>query len=186
MTRTMWIALFCLVGLGPAVAIRVVTLPASLAVEPARDPDKTEMAPAPNESAKSDRLELPDIRAEARITPSPQAASVEMPSTGPETINSPGRRWQDANARASGESLPRTGSGVDTASREESASNNNKEIKGSRTARSEPPHRHAITRKQQRSVGNNPPKPKAEVWHCRQDSMGSLLRSLNLAPRCDL
>jgi len=187
MTRTMWIALFCLAGLGPAIAIRVVTLPASLAVEPARDPGNAEIALAPNESAKSDRLELPDIRPEPRIVPAPQAGPVETPSTGPETINSPGRRWQDANARASSsDSVPRTGSGADTASHEENVSNNNKEVKGSSPARSEPPHRHAITRKPQKSAGNNPPKAKAEVWHCRQDSMGSLLRSLNLSPRCNL
>ena len=37
MTRTMWIAFFCLVGLGPAIAIKIVTRPAALAFEAAQD-----------------------------------------------------------------------------------------------------------------------------------------------------
>ena len=69
MTRTMWIALFCLVGLGPAIAIRVVTRPASLAVEAAQDQSRTELALAPNEAAKADRLPLHDIRAETEVMP---------------------------------------------------------------------------------------------------------------------
>jgi hypothetical protein len=48
------------------------------------------------------------------------------------------------------------------------------------------PHRHTITRVQEKSAGSNAPKARAEVWHCRQDAVGSLLRSLDLSPRCDL
>src|SRR5450755_4429030 len=114
MTRTMWIALFCLVGLGPAIAIRVVTRPASLAVE--ADQSRTELAPAPNEAAKADRLPLHDIRAETEVMPAVQPEPPETPAAGPDgTVKIPGRRWRDANARAlPGETLPRTGSGVDT------------------------------------------------------------------------
>jgi hypothetical protein len=68
----MWIALFCLVGLGPAIAIRVVTRPASLAVEAAQDQSRTELALAPNEAAKADRLPLHDIRAETEVMPAAQ------------------------------------------------------------------------------------------------------------------
>jgi hypothetical protein len=187
MTRTTWIALFCLVGLGPAIAIRVVTLPASVTVEPARDQDKTEMALAPNEGAKSDRLKLPDIGAETGIVTPAQAMPVETPSTGLETIKTPGRHWQDANARAfSGDSLPPAGSGADAGSSEENTSNNHKEAKGSGIAPSERPHRRTIARKSDKSAGSNPPKARAEAWHCRQDAMGSLLRSLDLSPRCNL
>ncbi len=181
MTRTMWIALFCLVGLGPAIAIKVVTRPASLALEAAPDQDGTELALAPNEAAKSDRLRLPDVRAETEVMP---AAQPEPPQAGPETTRLPGRRWQDANAKA----LPGE---VDTG--EENPSNKeaeppsrfNRNGKDSRVVPSGR-HRHTIARKPMESAGNSPPKPRAEAWHCRQDSMGSLLRSLDLSPRCHM
>jgi hypothetical protein len=193
MTRTMWIAVFCLVGLGPTIAIRVVTRPASLAVEAAQDQRRTELALAPNEAAKADRLPLHDIRAETEVMPAAQSEPSETPPTGPdETVRIPGRRWQDANAKAlPGENLPRTGFGVDTG--DENTSNNEPEPpsgfkrngKGSRVAPSERPHRHAVAARPIGSEGSNPPKPR-EVWHCRQDAMGSVLRSLNLSPRCNM
>jgi len=158
MNRTMWIALFCLLTSSASIAIRVAAPPASLFVKAAPDQGKIGMASAPNESAKSDRLELPDIRAETEITPAAQAVPVETPSTKPETIKIPGPRWQDANARI---------------------------------APSEPPHRRNITREHiarepKKSADSNATKARAEVWHCRQDAVGSLLRSLDLSPRCNL
>lgn len=51
---------------------------------------------------------------------------------------------------------------------------------------SQPPHKHNIIRELKRSASSNPRKVRAEVWHCRQDAMGSLLRSLDLSPRCNL
>jgi hypothetical protein len=189
MTRTMWIALFCLVGLGPAIAIKVVTRPASLTAEAAQDQARNEPAPAPNEATKSDRLPLPDIRADAEPMP-----AAEPPGTlvgGAET-GIPGRRWQDANAKAlPGESLPRAGSGVETG--EDNASDKqaerpsrfNRTGRASRIAPSERPHRHSIARTPIETAGNNPPKPR-EAWHCRQDAMGSVLRSLDLSPRCHM
>ena len=91
MTRTMWIALFCLVGLGPAIAIRVVTRPVSLAVEAAQDQSRTELALAPNEAAKADRLPLHDIRAETEVMPAALPEPSETPPTGPdETVRIPG------------------------------------------------------------------------------------------------
>ena len=187
MTRTMWIALFCLVGLGPAIAIKVVTRPASVAAAAAQDQAGT--APAPNEAAKSDRLPLPDIRAEAELMP-----AAEPPEAPPDGVESgiPGRRWQDANAKAPpNESLPRTGSGIETG--EEKASNKQAGIpsrfdrtrKAARIVPSEPAHRHTIARPPVETAGNNPPKPR-EAWHCRQDAMGSVLRSLDLSPRCHM
>jgi hypothetical protein len=151
MTRTMWIAVFCLVTSIASIAIRAATPAASSSVEATAGHSKVEMATVSNESTKSDRLELPDIRAEAAITPAAQAAPVETPSTEPEAIKNPSRRWRDAKDRI---------------------------------APSEPPRRRNITRK--RSAGGNPPKAKAEAWHCRQDAAGSLLRSLDLSPRCNL
>jgi hypothetical protein len=153
MTRTMWIALFCLVTLGAATAIRIATPPASSSVEAAPDRSNIATGPVPNEAAKSDRLELPDVRAEPETMPAVRAVPVETPSTKSETIKIANPRWQDANARI---------------------------------APSEPPHRRTITSEPKKSVGSNPPKARAEVWHCRQDAVGSLLRSLDLSPRCSL
>jgi hypothetical protein len=191
MTRTMWIALFCLVGLSPAIAIKVVTRPASLAVE--ADQNRTEMALAPNEAAKADRLPLHDIRAETEIMPVAQPEPSENPAAGPdETVRIPGRRWQDANAKAfPGESLPRTGSAVDSS--DENTPNNeaeppsrfNRNPKGASVAPSERARRRTIARRPIESASSNPPKPR-EVWHCRQDAMGSVLRSLDLSPRCHM
>jgi hypothetical protein len=153
MTRTMWIALFCLVTSIASIAIRVAAPSASSSVQATWDQREIDMATVPNESAKSDRLELHDIRAETQIMPAAQAEPVEAPSTKPEAIKIPHRRWQDSN------------DGI---------------------APSQPPHRRTITRDPKKSVSSNPPKARAEVWHCRQDAVGSLLRSLDLSPRCNL
>lgn len=182
MTRTMWIALFCLVGLGPAIAIKVVTRPASPAVDAGQDQGRTELALVPNEAAKSDRLPLPDIPAESETMRAVPPEPVEAPPAVPETAAIPGRRWQDANAKA----LPgETG--------DENASNKeadhplrfNRNGKSAGIAPSGRPHRHASTKRPIESASSNPPKPR-EVWHCRQDAMGSILRSLDLSPRCNM
>jgi hypothetical protein len=169
MARTIWVAVFCLATLGAGAAIRIAA-PSASSVEPGSHPrkiDPIDLVLAPNESAKSDRLPLPDIRAE------------------PETI--PGRHWQDANAKASpGE--------VDIGSREEGASVKEEQPpiradrhgSGSRIAPSERSHRHTMTREPKVSESTKSPKPRAEVWHCRQDAMGSILRSLDLSPRCNM
>jgi hypothetical protein len=153
MTRTMWLALFCLVGLGAAVAIKALTPPSALVVEPALDQSKTEPASAPNELAKSDRLELPNTRVETEdIVPPTKTMPTETPSAGRETIKKVAdRHWQDANARTTSVASPR---------------------------------RH--TKESKKSAGTPPSNARAEIWHCRQDVMGSLLRSLDLSPRCDL
>jgi hypothetical protein len=152
MARTMWIALFCLVTSIASIAIRLATSPASSSVQAAPDQSKIGMAPVADQSAKPDRLELPDVRAEEAMTLAAQAAPVETPSTAPEAIKNPSRRWRDAKDRI---------------------------------APSEP-HRRYITRGPKKSAGSNPPKARTEAWHCRQDAAGSLLRSLDLSPRCDL
>jgi hypothetical protein len=150
MTRTMWIALLCLVTSVASIAIRVATPPAGSLVHAAPNQSQIAVAPVPNESGKSDRLELPHIDAKAEIMPAAQAVP---PPTEPETINIPERRWRDANAKISP---------------------------------SEPPHRRNITRETKTSAGSKPPNARAEVWHCRHDAVGGLLRSLDLSPRCDL
>lgn len=180
MTRTMWIALFCLVGLGPAIAIKVVTRPASPTVETAQDSSGTAMALLPNEAAKSDRLPLPDIRAERETMPAAQPEPTETPPAGPGNAGIAGRRWQDANAKALSSEVD---GDQDNASKPSLRSNRNR--KGSSIAPSARPHRHAIARRPIESASSNPPKPR-EVWHCRQDAMGSVLRSLDLSPRCNM
>jgi hypothetical protein len=151
----MWLALFCLVGLGAAVAIKVATPPVALVVEPALDQSKTEPASAPNELAKSDRLELPNTRVETEsIVPLAATMPAETPSASPETIKTAAdRNWQDANAR---------------------------------TILAASPRRHTKGKESKKSAGPSPSNARAEVWHCRQDAMGSVLRSLDLSPRCDL
>jgi hypothetical protein len=167
LSRTMWVAVFCLVGLGLAIAIKVAAPPASLIVGPAQDQSKIEPAFALNESAKSDRLELPYARAEPGIvvpaaklmpaeTPLPVEAPLhaETPPTSPETVTKiEDRRWRNANASI-----------VPVA----------------------PPRRHRKSKESKQSADKSPPTKRAEVWHCRQDSVGSLLRSLDLSPRCHL
>lgn len=159
MTRTMWIAAFCLVALGASIAIRIVWPPASVLADTSPHQNKIATGPGPNEVAKSDRLELPSVHAETdetvAVPPAPPVL-VETPPSKPATVKIPSRRqrWQDANARI---------------------------------APSEPPpHRRPIARETKKDTASNPPAAKAEAWHCRQDAMGSLLRSLDLSPRCNL
>ena len=49
-----------------------------------------------------------------------------------------------------------------------------------------PPHRYPKARLSKKIVVKSPPTERAEAWHCRQDAVGGLLRSLNLSPRCNL
>jgi len=155
MTRTMWLALFCLVGLAPAIAIKVAAPPASLVVEPAQDHGKIEPAFALNESAKSDRLELPNARAATEIiVPAAKPMPAETPPTSPETVKKVAdQHWQNANASI----IPVVS-----------------------------PRRHTKSKEPRQSAGKSLPNERAEVWHCRQDAVGSLLRSLDLSPRCNL
>ena len=161
MSRTIWLILFCVVGLGPAIAIMVAVPPASLVAERAQHQRKVEPAFAPNDSAKSDRLALPNARAETEIVvPAAKLMPVESPTSSSETVKKvPDRHWQNANAKV----IPAA-----------------------------PPRRHAESKASKQSAGKpppaskSPPNERAEVWHCRQDAVGGLLRSLDLSPRCDL
>ena len=152
-SRTMWPAVFCLIGLGPAIAI-MVAAPASLVVERAQHQSEVKPAFALNDSAKSNRLELPNTSAETGITvPATKLMPVDTPSTSPETVKKvEDRHWQNASAK------------IISAS----------------------PRRHTKSKESKQSVGKYPPNERAEVWHCRQDAVGSLLRSLDLSPRCHL
>jgi hypothetical protein len=188
MGRTIWVAVFCLATLGAGAAIRIVAPSAYTVGEPGsvqRKIDRMELALAPNELAKSDRLPLPDVRAETEMVPAVPPGTEATPSTASATI--PGGHWQDANAKV-------TSDEIDSGSREENASGKdgepplrlNRHGSDSRIAPSEQSHRRAMTREPKVSVSTNSPKPRAEAWRCRQDAMGSILRSLDLSPRCNM
>jgi hypothetical protein len=155
MSRTIWLAFFCFVGLAPAIAIKVAAPSASLVVGPAQDQSKVERAFALNESAKSDRLELRNARAEPEIiVPAAQPMPAETPSTSPGTVKKVAdQHWRNANAKI-----------IPAAS----------------------PPRRPKSKELKRSPGKNPTSERAEVWHCRQDAVGGLLRSLDLSPRCNM
>src|SRR3984893_19390440 len=97
----MWLALLCLVGLPPAIAIKVAAPLASLVVEPAQDHGKIEPAFALNESAKSDRLELPNARTETEIiVPAAKPMPAETPPTSPETVKKVAdQTWPNGDAK---------------------------------------------------------------------------------------
>ena len=166
MSRTIWFALFCVVGLGAAMAFKA-TGPFATPVAATADESNVELAAVPNELTKSDRLPLPSTRvaAEATVPPAPATTltetPVETPPEAPETMAAApepikkveNRHWQDANAKI----VP-----------------------------TESSRRHVKKSEPRKSAGTTVSSAKTEVWHCRRDAMGSLLRSLDLSPRCDL
>jgi hypothetical protein len=167
----LWLAVFCLVGLAPAIAIKVVAPRVSLVAEPVRDHSKLEPAFTVNELAKADRLELHNTPAEPGIIvlaakPAPaetpsiarEVVTSTSPSTSPEPVKKiADRHWRDANA-----SIPPA------------------------APVRRHPKIHPESKQPKQSASPSPPSKRAEVWHCRQDAMGSLLRSLDLSPRCNL
>jgi hypothetical protein len=168
MSRTIWFALFCVAGLGAAIAFRTAGPFAMSVAAPTTDASDIESAAVPNELTKSDRLPLPSARVatarvetEASVPPTPATTPAETPPAEPETMAAEPepikkvehRRWQDANAKI----VP--------------------------TESSRP---HVKKSEPRKSAGTTFSSAKTEVWHCRRDAMGSLLRSLDLSPRCDL
>jgi hypothetical protein len=186
MSRTMWLALFCLVGLAPAIAIKVAATPASLVVEPAQDQSRVERAFAPNETAKSDRLELaranpePDI-----IVPAANPASAETPSPSVETPSTNAVR-ASTNVETASSTDVETASSTRVETAVKKAANRPWQNANARLLPTAPPHRHTKSKEPEPSAANHPPSERAEAWHCRQDAMGSILRSLDLSPRCNL
>jgi hypothetical protein len=187
MSRTMWFALFCLIGVGAAIAIKAATPPA----EHALDQSKMEPAFALNESAKSDRLELADIPGETGIivptagtrpvetlSAGPETRPVETPSAGPETrpVEIPS---------ASPEARPVETPSASPETTRKIASRHWQDANAGITPVA-PPRRQTKSKEPKKSASEYPVSAKAEVWHCRQDAVGSLLRSLDLSPRCNL
>ena len=196
--KTMWLTLFCLVGLGPVVAIKVAAPSASSVVGPAQNQSaatqsRIELAFAPNETAKSDRLELPRARAEPEIiVPAANATPAETPSHGAEApstnaVRSPTSVETASSTSvetASSDSAETSSTGVETPIKK--APDRHWRDANARLLPVAPAHRHTKSKEPKPSAANQPPSERAEAWHCRQDAMGSLLRSLDLSPRCNL
>jgi hypothetical protein len=160
MSRAMWLALFCLVGLGAVMAIKLAASAVALVASPTQDQRTTASAFVLNQSAKSDRLGLPDARAEAGIVVPPAQTAPAVPaSASPVTISKVAEpHWQDANAMVGPVASP-----------------HDRKVRPSKKIIAKSPSMEKASSTQ-----------RAEAWHCRQDTMGSLLRSLNLSPRCNL
>jgi hypothetical protein len=166
-----------LVGLGPAIAIKVAAPPASSIVEPAQDQSKIEPAFALNESAKSDRLELPNARVEDEIiVPAAKPTPAETPSSGPETV-----RPAETSSTSPETVKPAEAPSTSPETVKKIANRHWQNANGSMIPAS--PHRQIKSKESKQSAA---PGEKAEVWHCRQDAVGGLLRSLDLSPRCNL
>jgi len=170
MLRTMWFALSCLAILGAMIAIKVAT-PAPLVVVATHDQTAIGIAFGPNTAAKSDRLPILDIRKPADADPVPPVAttmSVEAPSSSLETtnkaINATTRKTIDATPKKIGHRRWQD--------------SNAKLIADS------PPRRHTKVRPEKTNADNDHRKTTSNVFRCRQDAFGSLLRSLDLSPRC--
>ena len=156
-TRTIWFAAFCLAGLGAAMAIKTAGPSATTVV--IADQSNIEPAAVPNELTKSDRLPLPSDRVETEASVPPAMTPAEIPPAVPETIK------------------PETIKKVE---------NRRWQDANARIAPTESSRRHAKRSEPRKSGGTTASNAKTEVWHCRRDAMGSLLRSLDLSPRCDL
>jgi hypothetical protein len=167
MHRTMWFALSCLAVLGAMIAIKAVTTPAPLAVAATHDEPAIGVAFGPNTAAKSDRLPIPDIRKPADADPVPPVAttmSVEAPSSSLEAINATPRKTIDATPKK-------------IAHRRWQDSN-------AKLIADSPPRRHTKARPEKTNADNGHGKTMSNVFRCRQDAFGNLLRSLDLSPHC--
>jgi hypothetical protein len=168
MTRMLWFAAFCLAGLGTAVAIRA-AMPMHSSVAKSTQAQGTPWSAFTlNETAKSDRLELPVARMEieAPTMSMPAGAPLMSPeealSIGPQPATADAiPDWREANAKAV------------------SAAPSGRPPKSKKLKRSLTEHEKRPTER----TANEKPRV---AFHCRQDAVGGLLRSLDLSPQCDL
>lgn len=207
LSKTVWLTLFCLVGLGPVVAIKVAAPSASSVAGPARNPSgptqsNIELAFAPNETAKSDRLELPPARAEPEIiVPAAPQAPAEALSTSAETpsanavtsstsVETASSTTVETASSISVETAPSTTVETAPSTKVETAvkkvPDRHWRDANARLLPVAPAHQHVKSKEPKPSAADHPPSERAEAWHCRQDAMGSILRSLDLSPRCNL
>jgi hypothetical protein len=171
MLRTMWFALFCLAVLGAMITIKVATTPALLAVAATRDQTAIRIAFGPNAEAKSDRLPIPDIRKPMEADPATRVATtmpVEAPSNSLETTN----KTIIETTRKIIDATPKK------IAHRPWQNSNAKLIAGS------PPRRHAKARPEKTNADSDHAKTTSNVFRCRQDAFGNMLRSLDLSPHC--
>jgi hypothetical protein len=167
----MWFALSCLAIFSAMIAIKIATMSAPPIIAAAHDQTAREDVFGPNTAAKSDRLQIPQIRQPIETDPVPSLVTtipVEAPTHLPETTgraindtpqktidtttkNITHRRWRDANAKLIADS---------------------------------PPRRRAKARPEKTNADNDHGKTTSNVFRCRQDAFGGLLRSLDLSPHC--
>jgi hypothetical protein len=150
----MWLVLFCLAGLSATIVIKAATQLHRPVVAPAEDRRNLKREFSLNESAKSDRLELPIVHVNNEmVTLAQTAIPREVPPINNETAKTTARpHWRDANAKVIAANAPV----------------------------------HKKRKQPKRFAAQNPVNTRTAVWHCRQDAVGTLLRSLDLSPRCNL
>jgi hypothetical protein len=171
MRRTMWFALFCLAILGAMIAIKIATTPILLAVAATHDQAATGIAFESNTAAKSDRLPIPDIPKPTEADSFPPVATtmpVEAPSNSVETTN-----------KAINETARKT---IDTTLKK--IEHRHWQNSNAKLIADSPPRRQAKARPEKTNVDNDQGKATSNVFRCRQDAFGSMLRSLDLSPRC--
>ena len=171
MLRTMWFALCCLAVLGAMIAIKVATTPALLAVAATPDQTAIRIAFGPNAASKSDRLPIPDIRKPMEADPVPAVATttpVEAPSSSLETTN-----------KAINETTRKT---IDTTPKK--IAHRPWQNSNAKLIADSPPRRDAKARPEKTKADNDHGKTTSNVFRCRQDAFGNLLRSLDLSPHC--
>ena len=171
MLRTMWFALSCLAVLGAMITIKVATTPAPLAVAATHDQTAIGIAFGPNTAAKSDRLPIPDIRKPTEADLVPPAATtmpVEAPSSSLETTN-----------KAINETTRKT---IDTTPNK--IAHRRWQDSNAKLIADSPPRRHPKARSEKANADNDHGKSTSNVFRCRQDAFGNLLRSLDVSPHC--
>ena len=160
--------LFCLAVLGAMITIKVATTPAFLAGA-ASHQTAIGIAFGPNTAAKSDRLPIPDIRKPTEADPVPPVATtmpVEAPSSSLETTN-----------KAINETTRKTIDTTPTKIAHRRWQNSNAKL-----IADSPHRRDAKARPEKTNADSDHGKTTSNVFRCRQDAFGDMLRSLDLSP----
>ena len=171
MLRTTWFALFCVAVLGAMIMIKIATTPALVAVAATHDQTALGIAFGPNTAAKSDRLPIPDIRKPTEADSVPPVATtmpVEAPSKSLETTH-----------KAINETTRKT---IDTTPKK--IAHRRWQNSNAKLIADSPPRRHAKARPEKTNADNDHGKTTSNVFRCRQDAFGNMLRSLDLSPHC--
>jgi hypothetical protein len=150
------------------ITIKVATTPALLAVA-ATHQTAIGIAFGPNTAAKSDRLPIPDIRKPTEADPVPPVATtmpVEAPSSSLETTN-----------KAINETTRKTIDTTPTKIAHRRWQNSNAKL-----IADSPHRRDAKARPEKTNADSDHGKTTSNVFRCRQDAFGDMLRSLDLSP----